>query len=138
MQHLELTLHDFTLAEVAKDYHLIVVDPERKSVFTAMSGLNEARHSIIRCSTKEYYHFTGSTVFSAQQQFLKSQNRIKDIESRIPTTKTSDPERFLDYVQHLFDSINNYLTLTIPVLQKNASNFIKGDKKRKKLWPICL
>lgn len=97
LQHLELTLNDFTLTEVAKEYHLIFVDPERKSVFTAVSGLNEARHSIIRCSTKEYYH-TGSTVFSAQQQFLKSQNNIEDIESRIPITKTSDPERFLDYI----------------------------------------
>ncbi|KAI7906106.1 uncharacterized protein BX663DRAFT_415387, partial [Cokeromyces recurvatus] len=32
----ELTLHDFTLPEVVKDYHPIFVDPRQKSVFTAV------------------------------------------------------------------------------------------------------
>ncbi|KAI7906953.1 uncharacterized protein BX663DRAFT_426290 [Cokeromyces recurvatus] len=129
LQRFELTLRDFTLPEVAKDYHPIFVDPGRKSVFTAVSGLNESRHPIIRCSTKEYYHLTGSTVFSAQQQFLKSQNGIEDIESRIPTTKTSNPERFLDYVQYLFDNINTLFNFYNSSTAKKRFQLYQGRQK---------
>ncbi|KAI7908326.1 uncharacterized protein BX663DRAFT_482514 [Cokeromyces recurvatus] len=41
LQRFELTLRDFTLPEVAKDYHRIFVDPGRKSVFTAVSVLQK-------------------------------------------------------------------------------------------------
>lgn len=106
LQRFELRLDDFTLREVEKDYNPIYVDPGRKSVFTAVSGLNEASHPIIRCSTKEYYHLTGSTVFSAQQRLLKVQNGIEGIESLIPSTKTSIPERFMSYVVYILDNMS--------------------------------
>lgn len=139
LKSFDLTLKDFTLPEVAEKYHPIFVDPGRKSAFTAVSGLNAVSHPIIRCSTKEYYHLTGSTVFSAQQQSLKSQNGIEGIESSIPTAKTSNPERFLDYVQYLLNNINTSFNFyNSSTAKKNASNFIKGGKKRKKLWSIYL
>lgn len=60
----ELGLHNFTSEEVEKVY----IDPGRKSAFTATINLDSTQHRVRRCSTKEYYHFTGSTVYSSKLQ----------------------------------------------------------------------
>lgn len=57
----DLTVKDFEYEEVITSYRPMFIDPGRKSVFTAVVGL-EDNHQVRKCSTSEYYHLTGSTL----------------------------------------------------------------------------
>lgn len=103
---LDLQLEHFNYEEIQASYSPTFIDPGRKSVFTAVSGLDTNAHTIMRCSTKEYYHYTGSTKFSAAQKRLKKTNHIEEIESNIPTTKTSSADGFRRYIEYTFQHLN--------------------------------
>jgi hypothetical protein len=47
------------------------LDPGRKSLFTAVIGVTSAKQ-IRKYSVKEYYHLTGSTVYSKKLELKKS------------------------------------------------------------------
>ncbi|KAI7898983.1 uncharacterized protein BX663DRAFT_489551 [Cokeromyces recurvatus] len=135
LQHFELTLHDFTLPEVAKDYHPIFVDPGRKSVFTAVSDLNEPRYPIIRCSTKEYYHLTASTVSFYPAAIFEKSKRNQEF----PQPRHQTRSIFLDYVQYLFDNINTLFNFynsstakkMLPTLSREAKSTRNYEKLNK-------
>ena len=57
--------------EVEQHYHPTFIDPERKSVVTAARGLDIQNHTLMRCTIKEYNHYTGSTKLMAKQTKLK-------------------------------------------------------------------
>jgi len=86
---LELQLSDFNYQEVEQRYHPTFIDPGRKSVFTAARGLDIQNHTLMRCTIKEYYHYTRSTKLMAKQTKMKKERGFDQIESAIPTTKTS-------------------------------------------------
>lgn len=67
----ELTLEDFNYEEVHNQYHPMFLDPGRKSLFTAVVGVASAKQ-IRKSSVKEYYHLTGSTVYSKKLELKKS------------------------------------------------------------------
>ncbi|GAA5815083.1 hypothetical protein MFLAVUS_008589 [Mucor flavus] len=98
-QRFDLALEDFDLSEVKDKYLPISLDPGRTSVFTAMVGLQLNRH--LRCTTKEYYHMTGSTRFSRKQNKLKKDTGIESLESEIPSPKTSKSSAYSDYVKYM-------------------------------------
>lgn len=104
----DLKLEHFNHEEVQSSYCPIFIDPGRKSVFTAVSGLSTNTHTIMRCTTKEYYHYTGSTKYSATQTKLKKKktNHIEGIESRIPTTKTSSADEYSNYMNYILQYLN--------------------------------
>ncbi|KAI8987562.1 hypothetical protein BDF20DRAFT_809237, partial [Mycotypha africana] len=105
IDHHDLTLEDFSYEEITTNYRPTFVDPGRKTVFTAAIGLETNRHEIRRCSTKEYYHMTGSTRVNAELERKKAGCTIKAIESNIPSSKTGSPEKYKRYtiyiLQHL-------------------------------------
>ena len=70
-RNLDLELEDFELEETRTSYRPKFLDPGRKSVLTAAVGKNTGEHQIRGCSTKVYYHLTGST------QLLKRQQKSK-------------------------------------------------------------
>ncbi|KAI9483236.1 MAG: hypothetical protein EXX96DRAFT_479415, partial [Benjaminiella poitrasii] len=97
-------LDDFDLEEINADYLPIAIDPGRKSVFTAVTGSDLRK--VKRCSIKEYYHLTGSTKYSAKLQRLKDQHNITDIESRIPSNKTSSLAQYQAYTEYIFNNLD--------------------------------
>ncbi|KAG1001747.1 hypothetical protein G6F63_012223 [Rhizopus arrhizus] len=66
----ELTLEDFNYEEVHNQYHPMFLDPGRKSLFTAVVGVSSAKQ-IRKSSVKEYYHLTGSTIYSKKLELKK-------------------------------------------------------------------
>ncbi|OAD77845.1 hypothetical protein PHYBLDRAFT_164735 [Phycomyces blakesleeanus NRRL 1555(-)] len=52
----------FIFEEVTKMYRPSFLDPGRNRVFTAAVRLDPNDHQLRRCTTKEYFHLTGSTV----------------------------------------------------------------------------
>ena len=96
----------FNYDEIQTSYNPLFLDPGRKSVFKAVSGLDTTAHTIMRCTTKEYYHLTGSTKFSSTQNKLKKASSIEEIESRIPTTKTSDPNAYFKFMKYILQHLD--------------------------------
>ncbi|CEG80148.1 hypothetical protein RMATCC62417_14522 [Rhizopus microsporus] len=64
IQNHDLGVDDFSIEEVTQLYRTSFLDPGRKTVYTAAMGLDENQREIRRCTTKEYYHLTGSTVYA--------------------------------------------------------------------------
>ncbi|KAI8982221.1 hypothetical protein BDF20DRAFT_973409 [Mycotypha africana] len=106
-----LTLEDFDLADIEAGYRPCFIDPGRKDVFTAAIGLDDEKHQVRSCSTKEYYHMTGSIRYSARLEKQKA-GKIKGIEIDIPTAKTGSKAQYRCYaayiLQHLEDLFSFY------------------------------
>ncbi|KAI9483101.1 MAG: hypothetical protein EXX96DRAFT_130640 [Benjaminiella poitrasii] len=83
--HVDLVLENFSLDEVNTLYQPMFLDPGRKSIFTASIGMSPKNHSIARCTTKDDYHFTGSTQHLKKLEKLKAKSDIKGIETAIPS-----------------------------------------------------
>lgn len=109
IHNLELKITDFALEEVKQYYEPIFIDPGRTSVFTGAKGLDIKNHSLLRCSTKEYYHYTGSTKFAVAQNKLKQERGINKIESAIPTSKTVNLKSYKHYCEYLFEHLDTLL-----------------------------
>ncbi|KAG0875676.1 hypothetical protein G6F15_010288 [Rhizopus arrhizus] len=104
----ELTLEDFNYEEVHNQYHPMFLDPGRKSLFTAVVGVASAKQ-IRKCSVKEYYHLTGSTVYSKKLELKKECSGIKTIESQIPTSKTAAVGSYDQYVKYMLTHLDKLL-----------------------------
>lgn len=109
MEH-DIKLEDFTMQEINESYRPSFLDPGRKSVYNAAVGTNLLEHQLRRCTTSEYYHYTGSTVYLKKQQKVKNSNGIASIESCIPSPKTANASSYsffviymLAHFQRLFD-----------------------------------
>ncbi|EIE85546.1 hypothetical protein RO3G_10256 [Rhizopus delemar RA 99-880] len=104
----ELTVEDFNYEEVHNQYHPIFLDPGRKSLFTAVVGIASAKQ-IWKSSVKEYYHLTGSTVYSKKTRVKKKCSGINTIESQIPTPKTAAVESYDQYVKYTLINLDKLL-----------------------------
>lgn len=104
----EFALKDFNYEEIRNQYQPTFLDPGRKSLFTAVVGLEPAKQ-IRRASTKEYYHLTGSTVYSKKLESKKERSGVRTIESQIPTPKTTEPENFRNYVTYILANLDTLL-----------------------------
>jgi hypothetical protein len=125
----DLCLEDFTLEEVKQSYRTSFLDPGRKSVYTAVTGLNSQEHCVRRCSTKEYYHLTGSTVFSIELQKTKDQEGITQIESAAPTAKTAKSDTYLAYIYYTLANLNTLFTFYGSHTAKNRFNLYQGRQR---------
>ncbi|KAG1351653.1 hypothetical protein G6F62_002919 [Rhizopus arrhizus] len=84
------------------------LDPGRKSLFTAVVGVASAKQ-IRKSSVKEYYHLTGSTVYSKKLELKKKGSGIKTIESQIPTPKTAAVGSYDQYVKYMLTHLDKLL-----------------------------
>ncbi|PHZ15018.1 uncharacterized protein RHIMIDRAFT_276961 [Rhizopus microsporus ATCC 52813] len=84
---LELKLHNFDIDKVQNS-------DRRKTVFTAAEGVSTKAHSLLRCTTHEYYHMTGSTRYQTDQRRRKKENQIESIESEMPSYKTTSYQSY--------------------------------------------
>jgi hypothetical protein len=68
----DLSLEGFSIEEVVNtEYEPIIIDSGCKTVFTTSLGVNSC--DIRRCTTKEYYHRTGSKKYMSKLQSLKNE-----------------------------------------------------------------
>ncbi|KAG0814600.1 hypothetical protein G6F17_003459 [Rhizopus arrhizus] len=84
------------------------LDSGRKSLFTAVVGVASAKQ-IRKSSVKEYYHLTGSTVYSKKLELKKECSGIKTIESQIPTPKTAAVGSYDQYVKYMLTHLDKLL-----------------------------
>ncbi|CEG80227.1 hypothetical protein RMATCC62417_14594 [Rhizopus microsporus] len=103
--NIDLKLEDFGLEEVKQTYQPMFLDPGRKSVFTTAIGLDKTKHQIRRCSTPEYYHMTGSTKYIKKLEKLKAAKGIKEIETNMPSPKTSQCAAYLVYIEYILTHV---------------------------------
>ncbi|KAI8053183.1 uncharacterized protein B0P05DRAFT_575543 [Gilbertella persicaria] len=94
INQVDLILDGFEQHEVDSHYLPIAVDPGRKRFLTVFAGSSGNINDFRQCSIKEYYHLTGSTKFSAEQERKKKACGIKTIETNIPTNKTANESLF--------------------------------------------
>lgn len=105
MSNYDLGLHDFSIEETGRSFILASLDPGRKYVCTAAVGLDINQHQIRRCLTKEYYHLTGSVVYSiGLQKKEKSLENIAVIES----CKTANNDTFRTYASYMVALLSFY------------------------------
>ena len=125
----DLGVADFSLDEVTKLYSPEFIDPGRKSVFTAAIGLKTNQHEIRRCSTKEYYHLTGSTVYSKKLKQMKDTAGITAIEAVTPTAKTARNTSFCRFVDHMLTNMDRLFTFYNFSTAKNRFNLYQGRQR---------
>ncbi|ORE08523.1 hypothetical protein BCV72DRAFT_323548 [Rhizopus microsporus var. microsporus] len=65
-------------------------------------GLDENKHEIRRCTTKEYYHLTGSTVYAKKLQQEK--------DTATPTAKITRNISFLRFADHMLSKMERLFT----------------------------
>lgn len=130
-QTFDLSLDDFSLSEVEQTYVPIFLDPNRKSVFSAMVGIQEQQ--IRKCSMKEYYHLTGSTKLSKELESLKKSEGVEPIESSIPSPKTSNISKHHDYVSHIMSNLDTLLEFYGPRRAKDRFTLYQGKQRAMQL-----
>lgn len=124
-----LTISDFSINEVAESYRPSFLDPGRKSVFTATTGLDTKEHEIRRCSTQEYYHFTGSTAYSKRLQQMKDTAGITAIESATPTAKTARNITYCRFLDHILANMDRLFTFYGFDTAKDRFNLYQGKQR---------
>ncbi|CEI95016.1 hypothetical protein RMCBS344292_09217 [Rhizopus microsporus] len=87
----------------------MLLDRGRKSVLTAAIGLHKTKHQIRRCSTAEYYYITGSTKYLKTLEKPKVEKGIKEIETSIPSPKTSQRAAYPVYIDYILTHVDTLL-----------------------------
>ncbi|KAI8094995.1 uncharacterized protein B0P05DRAFT_502906 [Gilbertella persicaria] len=105
INQVDLILDGFEQHEVDSHYLPIAVDPGRKRVFTVFAGSTGNINNFRQCSIKEYYHLTGSTKFSAEQEKKKKACGVKTIETNIPTNKAANESLYMEYAIYMLENI---------------------------------
>lgn len=114
--------------EVQSSYMPIAVDPERTSVFTAVMGLENEKQTR-KCSTKEYYHMTESTMYSRKLNDKKEQTGTQVIESNLPSKKTSVLSNYNMYIQYIIENIDTLLNFYNQDTAKSRFNLYQGRQR---------
>jgi hypothetical protein len=125
----DLSIKDFTVEEVTKLYRPSFLDPGRKTVFTAAIGLDPDENQIRRCTTKEYYHLTGSTVYAKKLQQEKDTAGITAIEAATPTAKTARDIYFLRYADYMLPNMDTLFTFYGFRTAKYRFNLYQGKQR---------
>jgi hypothetical protein len=111
------------------------VDPGRTHVFIVAYGSRDQLHQVRRCSTKEYYHMTGSNRRAKKDRQRKEQEGLTEIFLTISTYKTASLSTYLNYVNYILLIIYaKYYTSIINVLRKRDYIHTKVYKEQRKKW----
>ncbi|KAI9487629.1 MAG: hypothetical protein EXX96DRAFT_615389 [Benjaminiella poitrasii] len=125
----DLGVNDFSMEEVAQLYRPSFLDSGRKTVYTAAMGLDQNQHEIRRCTTKEYYHLTGSSVYAKKLQQEKDAAGITAIESATPTSKTARNISFLRFADHLLSNMDRLFAFYGFCTAKHRFNLYQGKQR---------
>jgi hypothetical protein len=117
-----LLLNDFALEEVQQTFMSTL------SVFTTVIGpgsTDEAKE-IRSCTTKEYYHLTGKTIYSKKLNLQQERSWIQLIGSKIPTSKTCRTETFLEYAVNILVHLSTLFGFYHKKMAHNRFNLYQG------------
>ncbi|CEG83564.1 hypothetical protein RMATCC62417_17465 [Rhizopus microsporus] len=92
-------------------------------------GLDENQHEIRRCTTKEYYHLTGFTVYTKKLQQEKDTAGITAIEAATPTAKTARNISFLRFADHMLSNMDRLFTFYGFSTAKYRFNLYQGKQR---------
>ena len=114
-----------------KNTRFIGLDPGNRDMFTAVDGMDETRHQVWSYSSKEHYHNSLHHIMTHRRWMHKKRDHqatldtfqgfgprppsIQEIESSMPTSKTSSHDEFGFYCEYVFhcDFICLYFCLTM-------------------------
>ncbi|KAI7892583.1 uncharacterized protein EV154DRAFT_418291, partial [Mucor mucedo] len=102
IRSIALELDDFNTEEVNTYFRPCTVDPGRKDVFVSYHGDNDVR----RLSSKEYYNMGGVTQRHKEEQELKKSLGIDQIETNIPSPKTTSHDTYILYITYILQHID--------------------------------
>ncbi|CEG74920.1 hypothetical protein RMATCC62417_10048 [Rhizopus microsporus] len=131
---------------------LITQNPNRGQVFAASYGEGESFHQVRRCSTKEYYTYTGSKRHEKRERM--SNEDMGNTLLSIPTAKTASISKYLLYVTyillhfdkilafnrfstaksrfHLYQGVQRAREEMVNILVNGGRKYSKSKKRRKK------
>lgn len=136
----KLEIDDFNQDDVSSCFRPCFLDPGRKSAYVAYYG-NEQVRSL---STNEYYYSSGSVNRARKEDNLKIEQGIKDLETRIPSSKTSSVALYMNHFLYMlahmdrFFDFYNFRTASINwnnyhgrqcALEEACNILINGGKK---------
>lgn len=116
-----LKLSDFNSEEVDQFFRPCTVDPNRIDIFTSYHGKNDLR----RLSTSEYYNMNGVVNRQRLEQERKKANRIEQIETNVPSPKTTSDTNYKDHIIYMlrnFENLGNFYNFQIARI--HWSNYI--------------
>lgn len=82
-----------------------------------------------RGTTKEYYHLTGSTVYSEKLREKKGIAGITAIEAATPTAKTARIFPFWRFANHMLTNMDALFSFMASVLLKIGLIYTRADKE---------
>jgi hypothetical protein len=97
----DLDMDDITEDEVERYFDVWGIDPGLKDIFTATDGHGEYRSF----STKEWRSKCGITRRFTKNQKRKQESNIMEIESRLPTTKTTSTTKFITAALYIMSNL---------------------------------
>jgi hypothetical protein len=104
-------LPDLRMPDLANEdidrFHVYGIDPGHNHLFTAA----DQQHTKLRFSNNEWYTKAGFKIRRYAEQQRKKQENITNIESQIPSRKTSDPDNFANCCQYYVDHLPKLTTL---------------------------
>ncbi|GAA5816891.1 hypothetical protein MFLAVUS_010426 [Mucor flavus] len=101
---IKLKLSDFNEGEIGDCFRTCFLDPGRKSTYTAYYENNEVRS----LSTTQYYSLFGAPGRSKQEDSLKIEQRIKLLETNIPSPKTAAIANYNSYLTYMLVNSNAF------------------------------
>lgn len=135
-----LEISDFNEDKVNNFFRPCFLDPGRKNAYVAYYGDEQVRS----LTANEYYYSSGSINRARNEDALKIQQGIKDLETSFPTSKTSSIALYMNHflyvvahMDHFFD-FYNFRTASIKwnnyhdrqcALEEACNILINGGKK---------
>lgn len=105
LSRISLELHDLTSEEVNTYFRPCTVDPNRKDVYASYHGNSDIR----RLSSAEYYDMSGSTNRHKQEQQRKKILGLDQIETHIPSSKTTSFDNYTMHIIYMLQHIEALL-----------------------------
>ncbi|KAI7908321.1 uncharacterized protein BX663DRAFT_493798 [Cokeromyces recurvatus] len=127
-----LEMADFNTNEVEEFFRTCFLDSGCKNAYIVYYGDEQVRSLTVN----EYYHFSGSINRAREQNALKIGQGIKDLETRIPTTKTSSVDSYINHIVYVLthldpsDKWNNYYGRQCALEEASEKKYNRNRRKK--------
>jgi hypothetical protein len=111
------------------DISICGIDPGRTMVFTAAYENKNGSCQLRRCSTKEYYAYTGSRRHERKQRKRMDKENITDLFLQIPTSKTTTLSDYLLYVTHILKNIKKMFDFNNETTAESRFHLYQGVQR---------
>ena len=99
-----LEIADFNADEIENFFRPCFLDPGRKNAYVAYYGNEQVRSLTVN----EYYCSSGSVNRARKQDTFKIEQGIKDLETQIPTTKTSSVDSYINHLTYVLTHLRRF------------------------------